>query len=190
MDVGLLLSSRGKKVYRPFPQDSDSEREDSPIAVDANQSSIMNDPDTSHLRPLTRSSIKPRLLFPNARQKAERTAPDATDEEALTEIEDPTLADPKRIVTPVKKSFGPATPPTTGHATRSTTQKLEAEKSSPDNDMADDSVILPYPRKKISPFDGWSRTKPGTSAHRGKKRDAEHIEIGEENAKRVRSGSR
>ncbi len=62
--------------------------------------------------------------------------------------------------------FSPATPPTTVHATRSSTRK------------APEAVeAIPYKGKKISPFDGWARTKASTGTSitggQGKKRDAE-----------------
>ena len=182
--------SRGKKVYKQFPQDSDSEREDSPTMCNPSRST-MNDPDMSRLRPLTRASIKPRLLFPTTQEDVESTAAALADEDATTDFEEGISHQPSKAVTPVKKSCGPATPPNTGHATRSFTQKLRDEAHSPqDQHMADTDSHEPNPKKKISPFNGWSRTKPGVGAPKGRKRDAGEMgKSGVDEAKRLRSGT-
>jgi hypothetical protein len=81
-----------------------------------------------HLRgPQTRSSVKPRLLFPNAEQLAAREKkPEMTDdEEAMTERESshevftPPGELHEEAITPVALKFTPATPPSTTHRTRS-----------------------------------------------------------------------
>lgn len=84
------------------------------------------------------------------------------------------MTDPEeqQVTTPVKQTiFSPATPPTTVHATRSSTKKVpEAVEA------------IPYKGKKVSPFDGWARTKAGTSiaiGGKGKKREAEAMEKAE-----------
>lgn len=178
--------SRGKKIYKSFPQDSESEREDSPTN-DGQDSGIMTDVELSRLRPLTRSSLKPKLLFPNTKQKAEPSASALTDEEALTEVEDSTKLKSKDVVTPVKQSFGPATPPTTGHATRSSTQKSRATPQS-DEDVRGFTPGKPLGRKRVSPFDSWQRTKPAGNVSRGKKRDASELDSDVfDNGKRLRS---
>ena len=132
----------------------------------------------------TRSSIKPRLLFPTKQQIQERTLPIIDDEEAPTDIEDPQdheMTDPeneKEIVTPVKASiFSPPTPPTTGHATRAAMKKSAFDLPSGPPEPVE---AVPYERrgKKVSPFDGWARTKAGTSGPggKGKKREGEAME--------------
>lgn len=140
----------------------------------------------------TRSSVKPRLLFPTAQQQRERQL---ADEEAVTDIEasyDSDMTDiateeteneeqgGAQVVTPVKTSFHPATPPTTVHATRAATKK--AVEASP----LDDGVTEVNKKSgKRSPFDGWARRKvsaPGSSATAGKgrKRQGEALEKGDE----------
>lgn len=148
--------SRGKKIFREFPKDDDN-------------SDAANDSDLerSNIRPLTRSSIKPRLLFPTQKQQQERETADLDDEEATTDIEDPE----DHVTTPVKQTvFSPATPPTTGHATRSSTKRAPEPVDT-----------IPYKGKKVSPFDGWARTKAGSgtatgAGGNGKKREAEPVE--------------
>ena len=83
--------------------------------------------------------------------------------------------DTQPVTTPIKQtSFSTTTPPTTGHATRSSTKKAALD-SSP----LGAPEPAPYDRrgKKVSPFDGWARTK-ATSGHggKGKKREAESVE--------------
>lgn len=83
---------------------------------------------------------------------------------------DPEPEPEPQVTTPIKQTvFSPATPPTTVHATRSSTKK--APETGPP---------IPYKAKKVSPFDGWTRTKAGTGGSsagaKGKKRDAASME--------------
>lgn len=178
-EEGMVYVFRGKKMYRKFPHDG-LEYSDTNNRGDSERES-------STIRPLTRSSIKPRLLFPTKQQIHERTVSTIDDEEAPTDIEDPQdheLTDPedeKPITTPIKASvFSPATPPTTGHATRAVTKKAALD-SPPDRPEPVQAV--PYERrgKKVSPFDGWARTKAGMSGSegKGKKREGEAMEKNE-----------
>ena len=139
------------------------------------------------MRPLTRSSVKPRLLFPTKQPIHERIENTADDEEAPTDIEeaqDHEMTDPedeKQVTTPVKASiFSPCTPPTTGHATRAATKKAALDSPS---DLPEPVEAVPYERrgKKFSPFDRWVRTKPGTGGGvgRGKKREGEAMDQNE-----------
>lgn len=153
-------------------------------------------------RPLTRSSVKPRLLFPTEKQRRER---ELAEEEALTEIEDAHRVEKKekKPITPVKESFAaPATPPTTGHATRSATKQAAIYNggthfgpSAPELVIEDlPSSTERRPRKKTSPFDVWQRTKAVSSAGhgKGKKRGAEQMEgVGgtEAGSKRTKANS-
>ncbi|KAL6718931.1 hypothetical protein ACLMJK_003166 [Lecanora helva] len=175
-DEGMVYVFRGKKVYRKFPSDgSDVEEEEATSELDT----------TTNHRPLTRSSIKPRLLFPTQKQRQERTNPPNTnteDEEATTDIEeqpDTPMSghnDEEEVTTPRKQvGFSPATPPTTVHATRQATRKA-----------ADENVeAVPYKGngKRVSPFDGWARSKSAAASSgssKSKKREAgEALEKGE-----------
>ena len=167
----ILAFSRGKKIYRKFPNDSSEHNDTNNLEHSEHES--------SSIRPLTRSSIKPRLLFPS-----KQTAPIVDDEEAPTDIENPQdheMTDPEdniSVTTPVKASiFSPPTPPTTGHATRATTKKTAFDLPL---DPPEPVEAVSYERrgKKVSPFDGWARTKAGTSGGggKGKKREAEGME--------------
>ncbi len=152
-------------------------------------------PDTSpHFRHFTRSSIKPRLLFPPAAKA------DLVDEEAITDIEElEPVADSEMtdaivdteeepLLTPVKNTFVPASPPASGRTTRSTKKIVPPE---PVESMPTDSRN----RKKVSPFSSWQRSKAGVisgagSAGKGKKREGDVMERDEGIVgKRVRSGA-
>ena len=81
----------------------------------------------------------------------------------------------QQVTTPVKQTiFSPHTTPTTGHATRSSTKKAALDSSPLEPQEPVD--VVPYERraKKVSPFDGWARTKAGAAASgKGKKREAD-----------------
>ncbi|MDI1493040.1 MAG: hypothetical protein OHK93_004824 [Ramalina farinacea] len=162
-DQGMVYVFRGKKIYRKFPQDSDSEDE-----VTEPEDSTAEAPH----RPLTRSSIKPRLLFPTAQQRAQRSAAAIAEEEAPTDIEDHT----QKLVTPVKQSFGPATPPTTGHVTRSATKAQRDLTVSPPGTNEPASGPPPSWKGRSSPFSDWSRKKPGVQSSRIGKREGDLLE--------------
>ena len=163
----LMSSSRGKKIFRTFP---DNESDGTSVS-----GSDAEPPCTGRL---TRSSIKPRLLFPTARQKRERQAADLEDEEAPTDIEEPQndiMAEPEEVTTPVRPTIiSPSTPPATGHVTRATTKKNNSGSSPLDSSGSVEESYHKTGVKKISPFDGWARTKRGTNeVGKSKKRAAE-----------------
>lgn len=95
----------------------------------------------------------------------------ATDE---TEIEE-------QVVTPVKTTFAPASPPDTGHATRSATKKAGPSSSPLDTGL---DGVVEIRKARRSPFDGWARRKAGVSATatvgKGRKRPGEAIEKGDD----------
>ncbi|EMC93077.1 hypothetical protein BAUCODRAFT_151442 [Baudoinia panamericana UAMH 10762] len=204
-DEGILYVFRGKKVFRRF---SDPEAEH-PTSVDNSEAEVAPGQRTlkrqagaSAQRPLTRSAIKPRLLFPSDDQLREREeGADDADEEATTDIEmgndeAPIVVKPKVAQTPTKDRFKPATiatPPTTARVTRSMNVTVSPVKLTPlveeeelGSSMSlgtDDSFTAVSKRGRKSPFDSWQRTKAG------KKRVSEEgeKEIGAE--KRTRSAA-
>ena len=149
---------------------------------------------------MTRSAIKPRLLFPSEDQLRERElgADDDIDEEAVTDIEMPNadspIREPEDLATPVQNRSKPATPPTTNRATRSAGKKRASsspvqstpileEGPEPVSMGADESFPgLTGERKGRSPFDSWQRTKSG------RKRAGDPVEEGASGGKRTRSG--
>lgn len=184
------ISSRGKKIFRRF----DDNREDEEAHVNLFDSDEWHDSEidgesTPPLRPFTRSSIKPRLLFPTEEQRrARETQAEFADEEAVTDIEEHHLLDSEMTdlagdtegevaITPVKLTFIPASPPASGRTTRAATRKAALD-SSP---LAPEPVKLANPMamkvKKGSPFDAWRLTKAGAGGTgKGKKREGDLLE--------------
>jgi hypothetical protein len=137
-------------------------------------------------RPLTRSSIKPRLLFPTPQQvKAKEMRSQVTDdEEADTDIETPlTPTVDDEVATPKAPRFSAAmaSPPTTGRATRSKDVDMSSSPAGPNGD--DEFVYRPRRGGNHSPFDGWKQTKNVGEAT--KKRGGEEL-IKAKGTKKVR----
>ena len=92
----------------------------------------------------------------------------------------------QHVTTPTKLTiFSPPTPPTTGRATRS------SKKRTPEQVEA-----IPYEGKKVSPFDGWARTKVNAgltpvAGEKGKKREVEAMGKADSarGSKRIKSNS-
>ncbi|KAI5467730.1 hypothetical protein BGZ63DRAFT_371988 [Mariannaea sp. PMI_226] len=176
---GMVYVFRGKKFFRKWA-DLDNE--------DLEELENENDEEARLARPLTRSAIKPRLLF-----QAVKTQEVLEEEEAVTDVEDDVEDDPaeetteaaevpepqtpaksraKRAGTPEAPKFAPVSPPSTRRTTRSTNKLLEE----------------PTPvktRSKVSPFDSWRRTKKEPKAPSALKRQGESLTPA--NAKRTRS---
>lgn len=122
--------------------------------------------------PMTRSSIKPRLLFPTTEQlaaKAKKSAISVDDEEADTDIEGGSTdssTPAKQIrnlsVTPQAPDFALASPPTTARATRS---KMLDDMSSSKPTTPIKSVDVTFSSdghgraERTSPYNSWKRTK-------------------------------
>ncbi|GKT94232.1 hypothetical protein Ct61P_12082 [Colletotrichum tofieldiae] len=146
---GMVYVFRGKKIFRKFAEPEDEEEDDE---SSSSESRIR--------KPLTRSAIKPRLLFPVA-PKAPAIGSTLEDEEAVTDIEDHHLEEHDEEETPEtpaetqdecpstprapKLGQTVATPPDTRRTTRSGLKTEEA---------------TPIKRKgRQSPFDDWPRVK-------------------------------
>ncbi|KAL8972546.1 MAG: hypothetical protein Q9183_000492 [Haloplaca sp. 2 TL-2023] len=166
-EKGMVYVFRGKKIYQSFAADPENPNLSS-------EETEIEDHTSRRLRPTTRASVKPRLLFPTERQRRQR---EQREKEALDDTEDGHANRTKEApITPVKQSFAPATPPPTGHVTRSATKKAAAETSLLGS-SATGIMAETRSRKKTSPFDEWQRTKSGSGAHsKGRKRAAEHME--------------
>ncbi|KAI1777312.1 hypothetical protein F4818DRAFT_409919 [Hypoxylon cercidicola] len=186
---GIVYVFRGKKIFRKF---STGEEEESASHIDGEDVNAEFGTATSRkrLRPVTRSSIKPRLLFP-PEQKDKQPADMATheDEEAATDIEEHNMEDveedqmeepvtpvkgvDQKLSTPVAPKFALSSPPSTVRTTR-TTSKVHA-----------DSTPL-KPPKSHSPFDGWRRSKSRAGPH-GQKREGETLTRPHDVSKRHRA---
>ena len=106
----ITTNSRGKKLYRKFEEDSNGE----PISDDGDPASAFSDQDLlrhqagdAPRKRFTRSSIKPRLLFPPKKANGSMQEVDDDPEEATTDIETPA----EDVNTGSQRSFGVGTPP-------------------------------------------------------------------------------
>ncbi|OCK78427.1 hypothetical protein K432DRAFT_332086 [Lepidopterella palustris CBS 459.81] len=211
---GMIYVFRGRKIFRKFDDGPSSAT--SSDGLHLSEDEVRRKAGAEVHRPFTRSTIKPRLLFPNEEEHRQRElAADEADEEAVTDIEVPTPSFSNRkakksdeAVTPVKQHFRPTTPPSTGRARRyhkkivaedqhGTKVDEEAVLGTPveapvvEEEVEVQTAQLPKARgKKNSPFDSWQRVKPASSrmtAQKGVKREGEMLERGGE-GKRSRSG--
>ncbi|KAI9762153.1 MAG: hypothetical protein M4579_000633 [Chaenotheca gracillima] len=207
-DDGMVYVFRGKKIFRKFDESDDELGEaESDGSLSGNLGAgDLNDGAQELSRPLTRSAIKPRLLFPTEQQRLTRsrkqTKPQPViqaevddDEEALTDIDELTQNGSKHFddcgdtsmidAAGVPLPLSPTTPvdelASSTHASDPTSSTpFSGRKATPETSPADvepDELGLPVPKrgKKVSPFDGWSRTKPGVGG-KGKKRGGDVIE--------------
>ncbi|KAI1430721.1 hypothetical protein GGR50DRAFT_683536 [Xylaria sp. CBS 124048] len=175
-DDGVLVVFRGKKIFRKFSECNDAES-----GSQQDEESDLESNDQIRHRPMTRSSIKPRLLFPAAGKGKQVANTTDEDEEALTDIEDhasqdaqgsvpktPTQLPKQKVETPDAPRFAPASPPSTGRVTRSADKSLKKE------------------GKVQSPFDSWRRSKSRASLQ-GQKREGEPLVKNPAGSKRQRS---
>jgi hypothetical protein len=177
----LTIFSRGKNVFRKFA-DMDGQESDEDGDIDKEIDDVLDEVLPSSLRgPLTRSSTKPRLLFPSNDQKEMRSH-NTEDEEADTDIEDPmdtstpTYQMDGKVTTPKAPKFAPASPPTTIRATRSKNVDMS---SSPGAPTSEDEHIKTPPKHNarrggvVSPFNEWKRHR--SVPKNNKKREGEPL---------------
>lgn len=170
----LTFQSRGKKVFRRFDDDDDEEEE-----IDAGDLGLLEhnpkDSGGKPLKTLTRRSIKPTRLFQTEEQKRAREA--EKEEEALTDIEDPT-GPSGDILGEMRESKESETVPMPKSG-RSLRSAMKGEGGANERSR--------HSSKKVSPFDSWPRLKStGRSeggSSKGRKRGAaeaveDNVEIG------------
>ncbi|KAF4637847.1 hypothetical protein G7Y89_g230 [Cudoniella acicularis] len=191
---GLIYVFRGKRIFKKFAQTDEAGPSDPARArivneMDDDLDNELDEALPSRLRGrITRSSVKPRLLFPTAQQlgKKELSQKEVEDEEADTDIEDPSMkaspsvdirmhnASPhlattpkdmvdEKVTTPQAPKFAPASPPGTHRATRSKKVDMGSSPAGPSS-SEDDTQKSPVHASrgrggKISPFDAWQRVK-------------------------------
>lgn len=113
-DEGMVYIFRGKKVFRKFHDDKDSDGAEDQLEDDISADDMQVRRQIGHeaRRPLTRSSLKPRTLFQEEiRQRNIANGVDDDDEEALTEIEEHIAATPSRKKGKLAIGPGPETTP-------------------------------------------------------------------------------
>lgn len=142
-------SSRGKKTFRKFaePEPSDADDDDS----EARSGS----PTRRHM---TRSSIKPRLLFPPKGQSQAALEEEEADTDIETDIEKrsadqhseshvETPSTDSKIDTPAAPGYSPVPLPETRRVTRARDKKFEED------------TPMKKAKGRTSPFDSWPRVK-------------------------------
>jgi hypothetical protein len=173
----LMIASRGKRFLRRYADD-DVEDDDNLSDLE-----IRRRAGVPQARRLTRSTLKPRILFPSAEQvrAREAAAAEEADEEALTDIDVP-LPTPARTdkTGPPLKSTGNHRRSTAAPAADARTPSpvpmaldrappvgaASAEPATAPNDPKPTNKYLERPKsgRSVSPFDSWSRVKPVDSA--------------------------
>jgi hypothetical protein len=172
-------------MFRKFAEDVESDGEDeNDLGLLAARPDLIDSSINTAVRPLTRSSIKPRVLFPGANDHghSEHHMSDS-DEEAATDIDEHVLHKeledddaatdvemPQRPVTPPPKS-AVATPPSPGATVRSLRPRGKQEGA----EHTETPNASETNTKRVSPFAGWLRKKqtPANAGSKAKKRDAD-----------------
>jgi hypothetical protein len=184
-DEGMVYLFRGRKMFRKFhdePLSNASLDSDDDQALPVEEKMLRRQVGPEAHRPLTRSSIKPRLLFKEEiKERNRQNGHEEDDEEADTEIE-AHVATPSRrkgktaIHLPVPM-LETTPPPTVRKPKRGTFIRSDFLSEAAVNDSTEIS------------FDSWSRVKSahssGGSVHGSKKRGGEPLE--READKRARS---
>ncbi|KAI9929144.1 hypothetical protein ASPWEDRAFT_25013 [Aspergillus wentii DTO 134E9] len=190
-DDGMFYVFRGKKTFRKFTEDThdDAEDDDDDLGLLAARPDLIDSSVTSSIRPLTRSSIKPRVLFPSASDRRHQSQHlSDVDEEAATDIEEHLLpkdaedseVEPapetdmlqRPVTPPLKSEF--ATPSSPGATIRSLRPRAKRDAAEHESTP----IASETKKKRASPFDGWLRKKPVPAvagSSKAKKRDAEAI---------------
>jgi hypothetical protein len=199
----LIRYSRGKKFLRRF---DDEEGEDDDNMSDLE---IRRRAGVSPNRRLTRSTIKPRILFPTEEQvRARNAAAEEADEEAVTDIEVPcpttvkagangpatkSTANHKNApVSPATAFRTPSPPPTDpGGSSGTLSRTARADPTDPTSKEpkpTNKHIQRPKSGRSVSPFDSWSRVKHSGSTGDVKSAAKRRGSPLEKTTKRVRSG--
>ncbi|KKZ62606.1 hypothetical protein EMCG_03016 [[Emmonsia] crescens] len=172
-DDGMLYVFRGKKIFRKFSSDTE-EDDETDRGLLASRPDLLEGASVPRVRPLTRSSIKPRLLFPNASQRGKARGSRFSDTEKPIDPEETCEADePEQVksdpdLPQASDEYVPATPPSKmtvstpstplsgGRSLRSHTKEGQDDLGSPSKPSNGTAV-------RVSPFDRWTRTKSQAS---------------------------
>jgi hypothetical protein len=163
--------SRGKKVFTRFSDMEEDDEDEDDLGLFATRPDLLaaNSDILKRAKPLTRNSIKPRVLFPATTQQDSRPLEEEDEEEDATDREDVEVAEVQvaktqvpptkaksSIVTPAVTPESPEVPEAPG-ATRllrsSARFAAQGEETPTGTNSADTK------RKRISPFDQWLRKK-------------------------------
>ncbi|OQD85812.1 hypothetical protein PENANT_c009G09397 [Penicillium antarcticum] len=86
-DDGVWYVCRGKKIFKRFEEmEADEDEDEDDLGLLARRPDLFTDePDMLKVKPLTRSSIKPRILFKQSKSEPEK---EIAEEEDLTDVEE------------------------------------------------------------------------------------------------------
>lgn len=173
-------------MFRKFNDNVESDgEEDSGLGLLAARPDLFDSPLTANVRPLTRSAIKPRVLFPTTRSSArQQDHQNEVDEEAATDIEDHAqdTDDAADQALDDGMELRESTPPVDTTAAMApspgaTTARSLRPRAKRDDEHETTPTISEPKRKRVSPFDGWLRKKqtPAATGTKTKKREAEAV---------------
>ncbi|KAI0021800.1 hypothetical protein F4780DRAFT_736686 [Xylariomycetidae sp. FL0641] len=206
-DDGILYVFRGKKIFKKFESDDDDDRSEPDLEGGEFATGSPQRARTQTQR-ITRSSVKPRLLFPTEKKgKGTANATTTEDEEAATDIEDHVFADSNDLELPVPEMPIPKVQVEIQPPSPATPAEMVDEPNTPDaprfapasppstsrvtrstNKLQAAQVQEPPKkgRKTRSPFDSWRRSKSRSEPH-GQKRQGEVLPQAAAASKRQRA---
>ncbi|KMQ44237.1 hypothetical protein A7C99_5973 [Trichophyton rubrum] len=191
-DDGLLYVFRGKKVFRKFkPEVEEEEDDDDDLGLLASRSELTSE-SIPRIRPLTRSSIKPRVLFPEARAAPVTREKEEEPNTPSTIVEAEEEQDEEPDEEPVEESAETANQPATAHEEDGfsknpiTPEGQVIQTDTPSSPLASGRSLRSHglkagsgpehcdpdtpTAKRISPFDRWRRGKSHSTPTKTKKR--------------------
>ncbi|KAF2167258.1 hypothetical protein M409DRAFT_66271 [Zasmidium cellare ATCC 36951] len=148
---GIVYNFRGRKVFRRFEGVPPPESDDEEPGSSAYQLALKRAVGSAASRPMTRSSIKPRLLFQSF--DSGYGASDDIDEEAETDVEMADVAEVAHMQETVEEVPVVATPAKTKSSTQPMMSPPTTKRASRKHDAeylpatADDAVHLPTPAR-------------------------------------------
>ncbi|KAG5296813.1 hypothetical protein I7I48_05745 [Histoplasma ohiense] len=172
-DDGMLYVFRGKKIFRKFNSDSE-EDDETDHGLLASRPDLLEETRIPDVQPLTRASIKPRLLFPKAPHRGnsrgsrfggtektpdpEKTCEADTPDKRISNPDPPHITNKHIPTTPPSKIAisTPSTPITGGRSLRSHAKEAQDGLESPSKSNNGTAI-------RMSPFDRWTRTKSQAS---------------------------
>ncbi|ODH38617.1 hypothetical protein ACO22_02253 [Paracoccidioides brasiliensis] len=171
-DDGMLYVFRGKKTFRKFDSDTEEDDDETDQGLLACRPDLLAEGGLPRVRPLTRSSIKPRLLFPTAPQRGttpslksdhsqkaagpvEKCEADEHDE-SRSNSDLPHASSKGVPITPPSKTTvsTPSTSLTSGRSLRSHIKEGQVALGSDTPSQTSNGTVT-----RVSPFARWTRTK-------------------------------
>ncbi|KAH8666351.1 hypothetical protein BX600DRAFT_549443 [Xylariales sp. PMI_506] len=183
-DDGIVYVFRGKTFWKPRSDPNPADELD----VDGHDQASSEERSGSPARRTTRSSIKPRLLFPVPQSGQVAPSHTTDDEEAATDIEDHVMLNgeiEETIQTPTEEKIAPGTPSAPRYAPASPPTTVRTTRVS--KKLPSDNSAAKRPTKSRSPFDSWRRSKSSQANPHGQKREAPEALPSDGSTKRQRA---